>query len=161
MKNPLNRVSFLIGVAFGFLIFAARLSDYEVIHNMLLLREPDVFLLMASAIGVAMPLLWILQRRRWQTPLGGELDLAHDKVKRKHVFGAILFGTGWAVTGTCPGPAIAMTVGGNVLGIFVMAGLTTGLFLRDAIAARSSVRAAIDQPAPIELDAGNVAFAGD
>ena len=42
----------LIGLAFGFLIVATGLSNYTVIHDMLLLREPDVFLLMGSSYGV-------------------------------------------------------------------------------------------------------------
>ena len=51
----MNPFTFLIGLSFGFLIVAARLSDYTVIHDMLLFREPDVFLLMGSSFVVAMP----------------------------------------------------------------------------------------------------------
>jgi uncharacterized protein len=136
----MKRAGFVIGAAFGFLIAAARLNDYDVIHRMLLLQEPDVFLMMASAILTAAPILLLLQRRGWQTPLGGPLVVERAPVQRKHVLGAMLFGSGWAVTGTCPGPAVAMLAGGNLLGIFVMAGLVTGAFLRDAVAARSTAR---------------------
>ncbi|MBI4280497.1 MAG: YeeE/YedE family protein [Armatimonadetes bacterium] len=138
----MNALGFLIGAGFGFAIAATRLSDYDVIHNMLLLREPDVFLLMASAIGTAMPLLWLLQRRGWKTALGGPLKLNYSKVERKHITGGILLGTGWAAAGTCPGPALAMTVGGTTLGLVVMVGLTAGLFLRDAVAVRDAQVAA-------------------
>ncbi len=119
----MNLFTFLIGLAFGFLIVAAGLSDYTVIHDMLLLREPDVFLLMGSSFAVAMPLLWILRRRSWKTPLGGELQLNRVEIERKHVYGGALFGAGWAAAGTCPGPAIGMTVSGGLLGIIVMVGL--------------------------------------
>ena len=37
----MNLFVFLIGMAFGFLIVASGLSSYTVIHDMLLLREPD------------------------------------------------------------------------------------------------------------------------
>ena len=57
----MNRFTFLVGLAFGFLIVASRLSDYTVIHDMLLFREPDVFLIMGSSFVVAMPLLWMLR----------------------------------------------------------------------------------------------------
>ena len=33
------------------------------------------------------------------------------------------FGTGWAVAGTCPAPAVAMATGGGFLAVFVIAGL--------------------------------------
>ena len=126
----MNLFTFVVGLAFGFLMVAARLSDYTVIHDMLLLREPDVFLLMGSSFAVAMPLLWILRRRNWKTPIGGALQLDRVEIERKHVYGGALFGAGWAAAGTCPGPAIGMAVSGGVLGIVVMAGLGSGLILR-------------------------------
>lgn len=131
----MNRVGLLIGFAFGFLIAAARVNDYDVIHRMLLLQEFDVFLLMGSAVLVAAVLLWILGRLGWQTPFGGRLQVSRSRVERKHVYGALVFGTGWAIAGTCPGPALAMTASGSLLGLLVMAGLFTGLTLHDKIAA--------------------------
>lgn len=132
----MNRVSFLIGLAFGFLLAATRVNDYNVIHRMLLLQELDVFLLMGSAVAVAAPLLWLLERQRWRTLLGGPLKLHRSPVERRHILGALVFGTGWALAGTCPGPAAAMAAAGNVLGLFVMTGLVTGQLLRDRVAMR-------------------------
>lgn len=129
----MNGVGLLVGAAFGFLVTAARLNDYQVIHDMLLLREPDVFLLMASAIAVAAPILVILERRRWRTPLGGELKVQRLPITRRNVLGAAVFGSGWAIAGTCPVPAIAMVAGGSGLGLAVTAGLFAGIGVRDAI----------------------------
>ena len=129
----MNRVGFAVGLAFGFAIAGARLMDYNVIHRMLLLQELDVFFLMASAIGVAAPLLWILQRARWRTPLAGPLNVVRAPVQQKTILGSVVFGTGWALAGTCPGPALVMTATGNVLGIVVMAGIVTGVFLNDRV----------------------------
>lgn len=132
----MKTVAFLMGGAFGFLVAAARLNDYQVIHDMLLLREPDVFLLMGSAVGVAAPLLLLLERRRWKTPFGGPLQVQRLPVTRRAVFGAAVFGSGWAVAGTCPVPALAMGVSGSGLGLLVAAGIFGGVALRDAIDAR-------------------------
>jgi len=137
-----NRVGFAIGLGFGFLITAARLNDYDVIHRMLLIQELDVYLLMASAVATAMPLLLLLQRTRWRTPLGGPLKVARAPVRPRNILGATVFGTGWAVAGTCPGPALAMPAAGGILGVFVMAGLFVGAVLRDAVDARRSTRQA-------------------
>ncbi len=130
----MSRAGFFVGVAFGFLVVAARLSDYQVIHDMLLLREPDVFLLMGSAIAVAAPLLILLERRRWRAPLAGEeLRVQRLPITRRNVLGAAVFGSGWAIAGTCPVPAIAMVAGGSGLGLAVTAGLFGGIAVRDAI----------------------------
>jgi uncharacterized membrane protein YedE/YeeE len=134
----MNPFVFLIGMVFGFLIVASGLGDYTLIHDMLLLRGPDVFLLMGSSFAVAMPLLFILRRRRWKTPMAGELELNQVEIEQKHVYGGALFGAGWAVAGTCPGPAIGMVAGGSFLGLVVMAGLGTGILLRNLAAGRIS-----------------------
>ncbi len=144
----MNRLGLLFGTAFGFLIAGARLNDYDVIHNALLLRDPYVFLLMGSALAVALPLLWLLERRGWQTPLGGPMELSRSRVQQNHLFGAATFGVGWALTGTCPGPAIAAVAGGNLLGLVTMGGLFVGIVLRQEVIARQ--QAALPDPVQIE-----------
>jgi hypothetical protein len=131
-----NRLALALGVAFGFGLGAARLNDYDVIHNMLLLREPDVFLLMASAMAVALPALWLLERSAWRTPSGEVMRLSRSEIKRKHILGSAVFGTGWAITGACPGTALAMPAAGVVLGLPVIAGVVFGQILREGLARR-------------------------
>ena len=98
----MNRLGFLVGIAFGFAIAGAGLHEYDTIHGMLLFRDIHVYLILASGVGTAMPLLWLMQRRRVKTPLGGTIELYNAKVEKKNVLGGMTFGTGWAVAGTCP-----------------------------------------------------------
>ena len=44
-----------VGLVFGFLLTASGLGDYDTIHDGLLLRDPYIFLMMASAMGTAFP----------------------------------------------------------------------------------------------------------
>ena len=53
----MNRLGFLVGIAFGFAIAGAGLHEYDTIHDMLLLRDIHVYLILASGVGTAMPLL--------------------------------------------------------------------------------------------------------
>jgi uncharacterized membrane protein YedE/YeeE len=139
-RLTIDRLAFAVGVAFGADLVAARLNEYDVIHNALLLRDPYLFLMMASAVGVALPVLWLLERRRWRTPLGGPLTLEQAPIERRHVLGAAVFGTGWALGGSCPGPAVAMAAGGGVLGLFVVVGMMAGVSLRERVATRPWAR---------------------
>lgn len=126
----------LFGFAFGAVITAGRMNEYNVIHDALRLTNLYVFFTMGSAVAVAMPLLYILHHRGWVTPLGGPLDLGRSAVERKHILGGVVFGTGWAVTGTCPAPALAMIGSGGFLGLIVVVGIFCGLLLRDTVADR-------------------------
>lgn len=132
--SRLNLVSGLFGTAFGFLFAAAGLNQYDVIHRMLLLQDLAPFLIMGSAMATALPILWLLERRRWRTPLGGALTLRRWPVERKHLWGGIVFGTGWAITGACPGTASTTLGSGSLLGSVLILGMVGGIALRDAIA---------------------------
>jgi uncharacterized membrane protein YedE/YeeE len=131
MKNRMNLIGGLFGAGFGFVLAAAQLHEYDTIHKTLRLEELDVFLLMGLAIGVSLPLLMILDRRQTQTVYGGRLKLSRSKVERHHVVGGAIFGTGWALAGTCPAPALAMLSSGALYGAIAVTGLFVGLHLRD------------------------------
>src|SRR5439155_5949400 len=135
-RDAVRGASLGIGIGFGFFLAAARLTDYDVIHNMLLLREPDLFLFFGAAVGTALPLLWLLERSKRATVFGGALQVTREGVQRKHVAGALVFGTGWAIAGACPGTALAMPMTGNILGVFVIAGIFGGQWMREAVVAR-------------------------
>ena len=127
----LNLIGLLFGALFGGLLAAARLHEYDTIHAMLRLDEPDVFLLMASAIAVSAPLLWWLERRSTHTPFGGSLSLSRSRPEAHHIRGGALFGVGWAIAGTCPAPALVMVSSGAWLGLIAIPGIFLGLHLRE------------------------------
>ena len=127
----LNLVGLLAGIAFGGLLAGAQLHEYDTIHAMLRLDEPDVFLLMASAIAVSAPLLFLLERRGLITPFGGRFSLSRSKPEAHHIKGGALFGIGWAIAGTCPAPALVMVSSGAMLGLVAIPGIFLGLHLRE------------------------------
>lgn len=131
-------VGLLFGAGFGFVLAAANLHEYSTIHSMLSLEEFDVFLLMGAAIGVSLPLLALLERNKAKTVLAGTLSLSRSPVKRQNVVGGALFGVGWALSGTCPAPALVMLASGAGLAVITIAGLFIGLGLRDAQTSRAS-----------------------
>ena len=131
--SRLSLVCGLFGLGFGAVFAAAGFNQYDVIHEMLLLRNLEPGLTMASAVGTAFLILRVLEHRKWRTPLGGPMHLRRWDVERKHVLGGMVFGTGWAITGACPGTASTMIGGGSVLGIVLAVGVVAGITLRDMI----------------------------
>ena len=144
-----NTLGLAVGLAFGFLLVGAGVHRYEVIRDALLLRDPYVFLLMGAAVATAAPLLYLLRRRGWVTPLGGPLVLPRHPIQRANLTGSAVFGAGWALTGSCPGPALASVAGGNIVGIWVMAGLFSGIWLYETLAARRGTAASSNNPCDV------------
>ena len=61
----LNLTSGLLGILFGCAFAGANLNQYDTIHAMLSLRDIHPYLIMASAIATAAPILILLERRRF------------------------------------------------------------------------------------------------
>lgn len=130
-SKPPAWVGLLFGTGFGFVLGAARLHEYATIHNMLKLKEFDVFFLMGSAIATAFPLLWLLNKRGYVTRYGGPIRLTKSRIHRNHIVGSVIFGVGWAVAGTCPAPALVMLSSGGMLALLAVGGIFVGNMLRD------------------------------
>ena len=127
----MNPVSGIVGVVFGAMLFGTGMADYDVIHEGLLFRHAHLYLMMIAAMATGIPLLWLLRRRRPMSAFGGPVAVTRDAIERKHVVGGVIFGTGWAVAGTCPGAVAAMAASGKPLALLVMAGVAIGVTLRD------------------------------
>lgn len=127
----LNLIGLVFGAMFGGLLAGAQLHEYDTIHSMLRLDEPDVFLLMGSAILVSAPALWWLEKRAFTTAFGGTFSLSRSRPEAHHYRGGALFGLGWAIAGTCPAPALVMVSSGAWLGLIAIPGIFLGLHIRE------------------------------
>jgi uncharacterized protein len=123
----------LFGAAFGFLISWGQFSDPDRIRAMLLLEDPYLYLMMASAIAVAWAGLWLLRRKGARAALtGAPIRLETSRPQRRHFAGAAIFGLGWAIADSCPAPIAAQLTQGVAWSLCTIAGIAIGivLFLR-------------------------------
>jgi uncharacterized membrane protein YedE/YeeE len=145
----------LFGAAFGFLISWGQFSDPDRIRDMLLLRDPYLYLMMFSAIAVAGLGTLLLRRRRARAVLTGELiSLERTRPERRHFVGAAIFGVGWAVADSCPAPIAAQLTQGVWWSLCTIAGVFLGVevFLRRREAAeRSAASAPAQQREPASV----------
>ena len=136
-------VATLFGVAFGFMLSWGRLTDPDVIRAMLRLRDAYVFLMMGSAVAVGLIGVHLLTRRPRRAALTGEPVVARrDRVARRHVAGSALFGLGWAIADTCPGPIAAQLGQALPWALCTAAGVTGGVLLFQAQRRRAEGRGA-------------------
>jgi uncharacterized protein len=130
-------IALICGTTFGFLLSWARLTDPDVIGDMLLLREMHVFLIMGSAICTAAVGLRLLRLTNARALVTGEvIAWSGTRVERRHIVGSVLFGAGWSVARTCPGPVAAMIGEGRLMGFVVAAGILAGVVLQQYVARR-------------------------
>jgi uncharacterized membrane protein YedE/YeeE len=121
-------------MSFGFVLGWARLTDYDVIRNMLLLRQFDVSFLMMSAMATATVGLRILRRGGVRAMVDGRpIGWTVQPARSRHVVGSVMFGIGWSLAGTCPGPVAAQLGRGQLSAVFTIVGLFAGIALHDQV----------------------------
>ena len=133
MNRGTRASTIAVGIAFGFLVTGSGFGNYTTIHQALLLRSWYLFAVFGSALAVAAAGLALL-RPAGATRYGGPLRLPHGPARRRHAYGAAIFGVGFGLTGTCPGGVVAMVATGGLGGLLVLAGLVSGMWLRGATA---------------------------
>ncbi|MGC4066709.1 MAG: YeeE/YedE thiosulfate transporter family protein [Polyangiaceae bacterium] len=116
----------LTGMAFGALLQRGRVTHYDVIQGQLLRRDYRVAKLMATAAAVSATGLHALVRE-------GRAELAVKPLRIGGVLGGgLIFGTGLALLGYCPGTTLAALGEGRRDAIAGAVGMMTGasLFVR-------------------------------
>ena len=114
---------FLIGCAFGAILYLGGASSYRRILGTLLLKDMWIIKLMATAIGVGTLGVYLLDFN----------GLANMSIKPAYVWGValggIIFGIGWAVSGYCPGTCVVGSSEGKKDAMFTVLGAFVGAFM--------------------------------
>jgi uncharacterized membrane protein YedE/YeeE len=120
----------LIGVVFGVVLSWSGMASPQVIRHALLFEQFYLYGMFATAVGTAWAGLALLRRRERRAVFGGErLTYARERVERRHVTGALLFGLGWGVADACPGPIAAQLGQGVGWAVFTAAGAAAGIWV--------------------------------
>lgn len=119
----------LLGAYFGIVLTKAQVISWYKIRDMFFFREPDLYLIIGSAVAVGMLSVFLIKRFRLRTFSGAPMDIPGKTLDKGTVFGGFLFGMGWFATGTCPGPIYAQLGSGEGWAFFTLLGALLGAWL--------------------------------
>jgi uncharacterized protein len=132
----------IVGAVFGVALSWTGMSSPEVIRGALLFEDSYLFLMFASAVATAFVGIRVLRALRARALLTGEpVGWSVAPPERRHVVGSLMFGTGWAISGACPGPIATQLGQGVAWSLFTLAGVVVGI----AIFLRARAPAAVRQ----------------
>jgi uncharacterized protein len=130
-----------IGGVFGAALCWTGMTSPEVIRGALLFEDSYLFLMFASAVATAFVGLRVLRAVRSRAVLADKpVAWSVSKPARSNVTGALLFGTGWALSGACPGPVATQLGQGVAWSLFTIAGIVAGIVLSGRRGAPSAER---------------------
>jgi hypothetical protein len=134
-SNATARVAtqFFAGLQFGLGLHMTQMAHPAKVASFLSFPELDVWdpsMLLVMIFGV-LPSLLENQMRGFAAPprFGDKFDVSKKTAKDadwKFVTGAAVFGVGWGLSGTCPGPAILRSFAQPAWGMLWMGGFWTG-----------------------------------
>ena len=115
------------GLAFGFGLAFSGMVRPEVVLSFLYLEDFGLLLVMGGAVVVT-ALAYQLGPRFLRRPLCGEFGRHKSSMRPRTLAGAAVFGLGWALSGLCPGAALASVGIGNVEALWGVGAMFAGAY---------------------------------
>ena len=116
----------VLGIVFGIVLTKSEVISWFRIHDMFLFKEAHMYLIIGSAILTGAVSVFVLKKLSVAKLITKELSLKGKDEHKGTIIGGILFGIGWAITGTCPGPIFAQIGAGEYAAIATLAGAVAG-----------------------------------
>jgi uncharacterized protein len=117
-----------VGVFFGIVLVKSEVVRWQRVHDMFLFKEAHMYLIIATGILVAAVCMQLIRRLDVHTVSGEPIRYKPKPFQKGVVFGGILFGAGWAITGACPGPVYAQIGAGAWMALITLAGAVAGMY---------------------------------
>lgn len=97
----------VFGVLFGIVLIKAEVVSWYRIQEMFRLQSFHMFGVIGSAVAVGALSVFLIKKLKIKTINGEEILLPEKTFNKGQIYGGLLFGFGWAMTGACPGPLFA------------------------------------------------------
>ncbi len=107
-KNIFSYAKYLImGILFGVILVKSEVISWYRIQEMFRLQSFHMFGVIGSAVVTGIISVWLIKKFNIKTISGEKIELPPKKFNKGQIYGGLIFGFGWAITGACPGPLFA------------------------------------------------------
>ena len=125
-----NLLFLLIGIFFGIVMFKSEASSWFRIYEMFQFKSFHMYGVIGSALMLGIIIVQIIKRHELKHMGGNTIDFVpKEKSFSRYMFGGIIFGLGWALVGTCPGPMFALLGAGFLPILIVISGAIAGTWV--------------------------------
>lgn len=97
----------IMGILFGIILVKSEVISWYRIQEMFRLQSFHMFGVIGSAVVTGIISIWLIKKFNVKTITGEKIDLPAKKFNKGQIYGGLIFGFGWAITGACPGPLFA------------------------------------------------------
>ena len=120
----------LIGILFGIIMTKSEAISWYRIQEMFRFQSFHMYGIIGTALAVGVVMTQWLKSRNIKSIDGQPLQLKDkDKSVARYLFGGIIFGLGWALSGACPGPMYTLIGNGYTTVIVLILSAVAGTFV--------------------------------
>jgi uncharacterized membrane protein YedE/YeeE len=118
-----------VGIAFGIVFVKAEIISWFRIQEMFRLQSFHMYGVIGSAVIVGMISVFLIKKFNVKTIYGETIEFHPKAFNKGQIYGGLLFGLGWAITGACPGPLFAQIGSGASVIIITLLSATLGTWI--------------------------------
>jgi uncharacterized membrane protein YedE/YeeE len=97
----------IVGIFFGIIFVKAEIISWFRIQEMFNLESFHMYGVIGSAVAVGLLSVQLIKKFNIKTLQGEKIEIQPKTFNKGQIYGGLLFGFGWAITGACPGPLFA------------------------------------------------------
>ena len=96
-----------VGIFFGIAFVKAEIISWYRIQEMFRLQSFHMYGVIGTAVVVGALSVFLIKKFKAKSIYGEPITFQDKKFSKGQIYGGLLFGFGWAMTGACPGPLFA------------------------------------------------------
>jgi uncharacterized protein len=125
----LNLKFIIAGIIFGILLIKGEVISWFRIQEMFRLQSFHMYGIIGSAVMTGMISIFLIKRFHIKTIDREEIVIKPKKFHKGYVYGGLIFGFGWAITGACPGPLFAQIGSGATVVVITLLSAVAGTWV--------------------------------
>ncbi len=111
---------FSIGILFGITMIKSEAASWFRIYEMFQFKSFHMYGIIGAAVVLGVIITQSIKRFKLRSFFGEEIHIpSKTKLVKAPLFGGVIFGLGWALTGACPGP-IYVLIGAGYFPLFIV-----------------------------------------
>ena len=135
--RPLNwsgNLRFLVaGFLFGIILIKAEVVSWFRIQEMFRFQSFHMYGVIGSAVLTGMISVLIIRKFNVKSIDGQPIHFHKKEFHKGNIFGGLIFGFGWALTGACPGPLFALIGSGAMVITIALLSAIAGTWVYGAV----------------------------
>ena len=125
-----NLVYLIFGILFGVVMTKGEIVSWFRIHEMFRFESFHMYGVIGVAVVVASIGYLVIKKTGNKAMTGDEINLRIIPLNfKRHLIAGTIFGLGWALVGSCPGPMFILVGNGYFYFLLVIVGATLGTLI--------------------------------